>query len=274
MANYQVVNADKLDADLTIVADAIREMTGTSAKMEFPDGFANTVKSIPNGPELPTLTSPGSASDLVKNKELIDQDGNVVTGTVKEVASGSTHTTTGADVAFFKATDYTDPFFRFTVKQVGDALLRAGSTISLSADPSKFGTATAADVAEGKTFTSARGLKLTGTYVCDGSDASAGLVVKSGSTTAQTFDTGLSSISYLVLFKKSNGATGLVEGFFSTDACAYVYCLSYSTTIKNFAIGADVSKYSFDGGTFNLSAIGVQGFSTDTTYYWYAFGTE
>ena len=119
------------------------------------------------GVSLPELSNPGTASDVASGKELIDQDGNVVTGTVKEVASGSTNTSTGADVAFFKATDYTDPFFRFTVKQVGDALLRAGSTIALSADPSKFGTATAADVAEGKTFTSENGVMVRGTHVCE-----------------------------------------------------------------------------------------------------------
>lgn len=157
MAEHKVVNVTQLDADLTSIANAIRNRAGTSAKIEFPTGFVNTIRSIPIG---------------------------------------------------------------------------------------------------------------------EGGDASAGLVVKSGSTTEQTFDTGLSSISYLVLFKKSNGATGLVEGFFSTDACTYVYCLSYSTTIKNFSMGSGVSKYSFDGGTFSLATTGTSGFSSGVTYYWYAFGTE
>lgn len=42
-------------------------------------------------------------------------------------------------------------------------LFREGSTVILRASPSEFGDATAADVAKGKTFTSAAGLKVTGT---------------------------------------------------------------------------------------------------------------
>lgn len=42
-------------------------------------------------------------------------------------------------------------------------LFREGSTVILRASPSKFGNATAADVAKGKTFTSAAGLNVVGT---------------------------------------------------------------------------------------------------------------
>ena len=42
-------------------------------------------------------------------------------------------------------------------------LFREGSTVILRASPSEFGDATAADVAKGKTFTSAAGLKVVGT---------------------------------------------------------------------------------------------------------------
>ena len=155
MANYQVVDADKLDSDLTVVADAIRERAGTSAKMVFPDGFADAVRNI----------------------------------------------------------------------QTGDA--------------------------------------------SDG-----GLVVKSGNTAEQTFDTGLSSISYLVLYKKTHTDTGLMEGFFAKDFCRYVYCGSYSEYLKTASFGTSTSNYSFDGGTFTFSATGTLGFSSGETYYWYAFGTE
>ena len=48
-------------------------------------------------------------------------------------------------------------------------LFREGSTVILRASPSEFGDATAADVAKGKTFTSAAGLKVTGT--AEGSSA-------------------------------------------------------------------------------------------------------
>lgn len=43
MANWKKVDADQLDADLTSVADAIRERSGTSEQMNFPDGFVSAV---------------------------------------------------------------------------------------------------------------------------------------------------------------------------------------------------------------------------------------
>lgn len=44
----------------------------------------NTVNSLPEagGVELPTLSNEGSASDLMSGKQLIDQNGNVVTGNI------------------------------------------------------------------------------------------------------------------------------------------------------------------------------------------------
>ena len=48
MANYKVVNADQLDADLTSVADAIREKTGGSEALSFPDGMVAQLKMIPD----------------------------------------------------------------------------------------------------------------------------------------------------------------------------------------------------------------------------------
>jgi len=40
MANYKLVDADQLDADLKTVADAIRESSGAEGKLDFPDGMA------------------------------------------------------------------------------------------------------------------------------------------------------------------------------------------------------------------------------------------
>ena len=46
MADYKVVDAEQLEADLTVVADAIREKGGTSEQLEFPNGMADAVMSI------------------------------------------------------------------------------------------------------------------------------------------------------------------------------------------------------------------------------------
>lgn len=49
MAVDKLVDSTQLDADLTSVADAIREKGGTSAQLEFPDGFVDAVEAIPSG---------------------------------------------------------------------------------------------------------------------------------------------------------------------------------------------------------------------------------
>ncbi len=46
MANYKVVDADQLDADMTTVADAIREKGGTSEPLAWPDGYKAAVEAI------------------------------------------------------------------------------------------------------------------------------------------------------------------------------------------------------------------------------------
>ena len=49
MANYKVVDADRLDADLGKVADSIRAKSGTSEALAFPDGFSSAVENIETG---------------------------------------------------------------------------------------------------------------------------------------------------------------------------------------------------------------------------------
>ena len=49
MATYKIVDADKLDADLTSIADTIRGKSGTTGVMSFPNGFNDAVNSIAVG---------------------------------------------------------------------------------------------------------------------------------------------------------------------------------------------------------------------------------
>lgn len=68
MANYELVNADQLDSDLTAVGDAIRSKGGTSEKLSFPSGMVSAISAISTGVELnfdvvPGLTQPGTAAE-------------------------------------------------------------------------------------------------------------------------------------------------------------------------------------------------------------------
>ena len=49
MADYKVIDAEKLDADLTTVADAIRAKGGTTEQLEFPLGMKQAVEAIQSG---------------------------------------------------------------------------------------------------------------------------------------------------------------------------------------------------------------------------------
>lgn len=80
MANEKVI-CDK--ADLVAIADAVREKNGSSDTY-YVSELAEAVEAISGGGgvELPELENPGVASDLISGKELIDEDGNIVEGTM------------------------------------------------------------------------------------------------------------------------------------------------------------------------------------------------
>lgn len=109
----------------------------------------------------PALTNPGTANDLAEGMELIDADGNIVTGTLKEGKPGIT----GPKAQYNKSNIGTSTVNLIscvgTVSE--DVICRAGQEISIGTSASDFGNATAGDVAEGKTFTSVNGLKIIGT---------------------------------------------------------------------------------------------------------------
>lgn len=82
--------------DIVAVADAIRVKTGKIDSLTL-NQMATEIESIPTGTQLPTLTNPGTASDLLSGKELINQDGNKITGTISTKTS-SDLTSSGATV--------------------------------------------------------------------------------------------------------------------------------------------------------------------------------
>lgn len=79
--------ADKVlceKSDLVAVANAIRSKNGTTNTYKV-NQLAGAVENISSGTTLPTLSNPGSAADLRSGKQLIDQSGNKITGTLATV---------------------------------------------------------------------------------------------------------------------------------------------------------------------------------------------
>lgn len=112
-----------------------------------------------SGADLPTLTNPAGAGDMASGKQAIGQDGMVVTGNVPTPNSVTLEDGTvevGVSIGG-------GGVFLATGTMASDNLLRAGKTVQVSMAASEFGNAEAADVAAGKTFTSAAGIAIAGT---------------------------------------------------------------------------------------------------------------
>lgn len=74
--------------DLVAVANAIRSKNGTTNTYKV-NQLASAVENISSGTTLPSLSNPGSAADLRSGKELIDQSGNKITGTLATVTQAT-----------------------------------------------------------------------------------------------------------------------------------------------------------------------------------------
>lgn len=146
---------DKLKA----IADAIRAKEGSSDPIIAND-FPARIAAIETGTQLPTLTNPGTAADMAQGKQLIGQDGEIVTGSILELPTGNIvldgETFTGWDNSNNRLIG-----MQATMSQT--MLGRQGKLAIISTQATNFGNATAADVASGKTFTSEAGVKVTGT---------------------------------------------------------------------------------------------------------------
>lgn len=114
--------------------------------------------------------------------------------------------------------------------------------------------------------------------VPSGGTSSSGLVVKSGTTTSATIDTGLSEIEEFFIYKESQTATGLIRLHYSkTGGTSYMYASAWSTnnygtkTITNATTAPTIS-----GGSITLpsSTATSGGLSSGVTYKWTAIGKE
>lgn len=67
-------------SDMVAIADSVRSKAGTTAQMNVGE-LKTAIDNIETGAKLPTLSNEGAAADLLSGKQLIDSDGEIVTGT-------------------------------------------------------------------------------------------------------------------------------------------------------------------------------------------------
>lgn len=136
-------------------------------KMEL---TGEVVHFIPVGGVLDTSDATAAAYDMAAPKTAY-ANGEKITGTLQEVPYDETEAakilTTGDYAKVQKSGDYIVSLGRYLSAKIGDntkgVILRPGAILGARMPAEMFGDATSEDVAAGKTFTSANGVKLSGT---------------------------------------------------------------------------------------------------------------
>lgn len=163
------------------------------------------------GVQLPDLgDNEGSASDLVSGKQLIDDEGNIVEGTVKEIKENAVY----QGYTFF-ASSYseTDGRLWLTGKPTEDLLLRPGSSQKIGSPITNFGDAELGDVLEDKKFTSKVGYQSQGSMPNNGdtSQTMDGIATKSVSIPAGYTSGGTISLDNTIDEAVTNAKAALTE---------------------------------------------------------------
>lgn len=162
MADYVVVDKNQLEADLTTVADAIREKGGTSESLAFPEGMKSAVEAIEAGLDT-TSSVPALATDIVGGKEAF-VNGEKVIGSLRQTYANA-YDWSLLEVEGLYGESLVQGTIELETSVTDDIIMRKGSYLGVRLPCSEFGDAKPEEVLSGKIFTSSSGYKKKGTYV-------------------------------------------------------------------------------------------------------------
>lgn len=181
-------------------------------------------------------------------------DPHAMEGTEPEIPLGAL-TLTDAEVK----TDGPDIALQTAVgAEIGRVLVNAGTVVTLRTPGENFGDASAEDVLEGVTFTSAAGLMVEGTRKK--------LRTVNGITSMTVINTELEAVSGLVLYRDTVNPAGLVCAVYNGDT---VWCVC-SAGDNICAVGSGAYGTA-NRGTFTWGGVGIADFAEGAAYHFIAW---